>query len=529
MKIADLYIRVSTDEQADKGYSQRSQEEVLRRYCALKDIQVRKVIFDDHSAKSFNRPEWQKFLIDLKKKRGQTELVLFTKWDRFSRNAGDAYQMINLLANLGVEPQAIEQPLDLTVPENKLMLAIYLAQPEVENDRRALNTFFGMRRARKEGRWMGQAVIGYSNKVKENGQKYICPQEPDASIMRWAFKNLATGEWYIDEIWRAAKEKGLNCGRKNFWQVIRNPVYCGKIFISKYKDEEAHLVPGQHEGLISESLFYQVLDVLDGRKKTDKIKIASPDELPLRGFLICPKCGYKLTGSASKGCRQYYYYYHCFPTCGIRFNAKSVNKKFLEQLREFIINPAVLNLYKAILIEVYERTTGEEKNSISVLRKQLNDYHIRITKARELLLSGDLDGADYKTIKNDCERQVSIIEGKLLELSGRNNGIGPLLDKAMKNVSNLLDIYQNADIQGKRKLISSMYPENLTFDGTSHRTTRINEAIRVFNSAEALFELKNKGKSMKKIDLPTLVEGSGNRSNFAVDMQDIINAKNSIA
>ena len=76
MKTADLYIRVSTDEQADKGYSQRSQEEVLTRYCSLKDIKVRSVIFEDHSAKSFNRPEWQKLLFVLKKKRGHTDLIL---------------------------------------------------------------------------------------------------------------------------------------------------------------------------------------------------------------------------------------------------------------------------------------------------------------------------------------------------------------------------------------------------------------------------------------------------------------------
>jgi DNA invertase Pin-like site-specific DNA recombinase len=41
MKIADLYIRVSTDEQADKGYSQRSQEELLRRYCNINNVSVR--------------------------------------------------------------------------------------------------------------------------------------------------------------------------------------------------------------------------------------------------------------------------------------------------------------------------------------------------------------------------------------------------------------------------------------------------------------------------------------------------------
>ncbi|WP_294248145.1 recombinase family protein [uncultured Chryseobacterium sp.] len=157
-KIADLYIRVSTDEQADKGYSQRDQAERLKGYCAKYGIAVQNVIFEDHSAKNFERPEWTAYLKNLKKrskKDREPQLILFTKWDRFSRNAGDAYHMISVLESLQVEPQAIEQPLDLKIPENKIVLAIYLSTPEVENDRRALNVFYGMRRARKEGRIMG--------------------------------------------------------------------------------------------------------------------------------------------------------------------------------------------------------------------------------------------------------------------------------------------------------------------------------------------------------------------------------------
>ncbi len=172
-KIADLYIRVSTDEQAEKGFSQRNQEEMLRKYCGINQIQIRNVIYEDHSAKTFNRPQWKKFLANIKKHKNKINLVLFMKWDRFSRNAGDAYQMINLLRKLGVEPQAIEQPLDLSVPENKMMLAFYLAAPEVENDRRALNTFQGLRRGKKEGRHMGMAPYGYANKITEDGKKYI--------------------------------------------------------------------------------------------------------------------------------------------------------------------------------------------------------------------------------------------------------------------------------------------------------------------------------------------------------------------
>ncbi len=66
MKTADLYIRVSTDEQADKGYFQRDQEERLRKYCELNTIQIRQVIFEDHSAKTFERPRWKQLLNSLR-------------------------------------------------------------------------------------------------------------------------------------------------------------------------------------------------------------------------------------------------------------------------------------------------------------------------------------------------------------------------------------------------------------------------------------------------------------------------------
>ncbi|WP_286589806.1 recombinase family protein [Sphingobacterium sp. N143] len=67
MNVANLYIRVSTDEQAEKGYSQRDQEERLKKFCEINKITIRQVIFEDHSAKTFDRPEWKKMLLDLKK------------------------------------------------------------------------------------------------------------------------------------------------------------------------------------------------------------------------------------------------------------------------------------------------------------------------------------------------------------------------------------------------------------------------------------------------------------------------------
>src|SRR3984957_5314734 len=196
---AILYIRVSTDVQADKGYSLQHQEERLRKYCELQGKEVVALFKEDYSAKTFQRPEFSLLLEFLKKNRNTVNLLLFTKWDRFSRNAADAYAMINTLNKLGVEPQAIEQPLDLCVPENKIMLAFYLAAPEVENDRRALNVIVGMRRAKKEGRWMATAPKGYKNAMDEDNRPIIVPSN-DAPIIKWAFEEVAKGVYYAEDI-----------------------------------------------------------------------------------------------------------------------------------------------------------------------------------------------------------------------------------------------------------------------------------------------------------------------------------------
>jgi DNA invertase Pin-like site-specific DNA recombinase len=480
MKVADLYIRVSTDEQADKGYSQRNQEEVLRRYCDLNSITVRKVIFEDHSAKTFNRPAWASFLKGLYRQKGQTDLVLFTKWDRFSRNAADAYQMINTLRKLGIEPQAIEQPLDLIIPENKMMLAFYLAAPEVENDRRALNVLHGMRRAKKEGRWMGSAPVGYINRISEDGRKYIAPKAPESSIMQWVFDQLAIGILNTEQIWKEARNKGLKCSKNNFWVAIRNPVYCGKIFIPKYKEEESRFVQGQHEPLIPEALFYEAQEVVDGKRKKQRTKILVDDQIPLRGFLICPRCGLLLTGSGSKGRKYRYYYYHCNSTCGARYRADKTNMEFQKELKKYIPHPAATELYKKVILEAYYSLGKDQKQNKKAIIAQLAELNTRIIKGRELLLSGDIDGADFKTIKSDCENQIMTLEVKLNAIEDEKADIAPTLNKAVDRLAQLDSIYENASTIRKRQIIGSMFPEKITFDGQNFRTAKLNEAVSLY-------------------------------------------------
>lgn len=86
-----LYTQVSTEEQAIRGGSLKTQQDTLRQYCLLKNIRVDKIFVEDHSAKTFNRLEWKRLIIELEKSSHRPTLILFTRWDRFSRNTGDAY------------------------------------------------------------------------------------------------------------------------------------------------------------------------------------------------------------------------------------------------------------------------------------------------------------------------------------------------------------------------------------------------------------------------------------------------------
>ena len=510
MQVADLYIRVSTDEQAEKGFSQRNQEEVLRRYCELRNIRVRKAFFEDHSAKTFNRPVWKKLLVDLKRNKGIVDLLLFTKWDRFSRNAGDAYSMINMLKSCEVDPQAIEQPLDLTVPENKMMLAFYLASPEVENDRRSINVFQGIRRAKKEGRWPSMAPQGYANLIDPKGCKYIAPKEPYATIMREAFEQFGKDIYSVESVWREAKQKGLACGRNNFWNLLKNPLYCGKILVPKYKDEDEYFADGQHEPLISEALFYHVQEIMAGRKHYST-SVVAPDNLPLRGFLCCPKCTRKLTGSGSKGRNATYYYYHCENRCGVRFKAEEVNRYFERQIAKLSPMRDNVEFYAILLTQAYKAQMGEGIDVKQQLLNEIKAQHSRMDKAMDLLLKDAIEAHEYKKVKADAEKEIAKLEAQLPAASNSTRGVADLILEAMKKIADLKEAFAYQSVEVQREIFAIIYPETVTYQTGTHRTGRVNDvAVNIELINRQLTPKKNWTKSrfysMSSEVVPTGIE-----------------------
>lgn len=132
MKTAYLYVRVSTDEQKRKGYSLPEQEDRLLKCCKYNNIEVKGIYREDYSAKNFNRPEWKELFSEIKKKSSEDKNILFIKWNRFSCNVEYAYEMIGKLRKYKTTSMAIDQPIDLAVPENIILQALHLVFPEAE-------------------------------------------------------------------------------------------------------------------------------------------------------------------------------------------------------------------------------------------------------------------------------------------------------------------------------------------------------------------------------------------------------------
>lgn len=98
--MVDLYIRVSTTEQAMEGYSVGEQENRLRRFCEALGYQIHKVIIDPgYSGASLNRPGIKEVIHDVQDH--LVNKVIVWKLDRLSRSQKDMLIMLEdiFLAN----------------------------------------------------------------------------------------------------------------------------------------------------------------------------------------------------------------------------------------------------------------------------------------------------------------------------------------------------------------------------------------------------------------------------------------------
>src|SRR5713226_1343534 len=157
-----IYCRVSSKEQTE-GTSLESQEVACREYAKSKKINVKRVFVErGESAKFADRTQLLDLLEFVRTSKGQVEVLLVWKVDRFARNVADHFSIKATLLKYGVRVVSVTEPID-TNPEGNLMETILAGFAQFDNDIRAMRTVQGMKSRLQEGISPWHPPLGYQS------------------------------------------------------------------------------------------------------------------------------------------------------------------------------------------------------------------------------------------------------------------------------------------------------------------------------------------------------------------------------
>lgn len=159
------------------------------------------------------------------------------------------------LETLGVGLMAVEQPIDVSSPEQVPLEMFYMGMPEAENRRRGLNNRRGIQRAHVEGKWVHTPPVGYLKQYDGRGRPYLVPDPETGPLIQKAFRLMASGHFSIDEVRRQVRRRDrrmLYNSRYRFGQMLRNAAYLGLVRVAAADGAEERWVQGQHEPLVDQ-------------------------------------------------------------------------------------------------------------------------------------------------------------------------------------------------------------------------------------------------------------------------------------
>lgn len=473
-----IYTRVSTEDQKENGFSLADQERKLRAHCKGLNKKVIAHYQDNCSAKDFNRPQFQKMLSELRSKKLGIDELWCIRPDRFSRNFMETYRMREVFKSFKVEIRFVENEVDLSIPENLMIDAVFNILPQVENERRGLNTSMGMRQAMREGRWPWKAPKGYNN---NKATKIIEPNN-DAQFILRAFNEVSRNQRPIDHIRQDLVKDGFKCSKQSFYDLLRKPIYMGKIRIDAYREESEELVDGKHEAIIPERLFREVQAIINSNTKKSPKHKNSDSLFPLRGYLVCNTCGNKLTASKSKGRSKYYNYYHCQNGCKERHSADKVESNFIELLDSIQIPGPVMRLYHRIVKDVFETKDGKKEDQVNQKEKEITKLKNNRDYLDEQLINGALPIDDYRRMVDNIKIRIKKKLEEIEVLEADQSDLDLYFDRSLYLLSHLKEHFINASIGVKRQIVGSIFPGKLIFDGKNYRTGKINSVVNLITS-----------------------------------------------
>ncbi len=471
---AVIYVRVSTKEQTE-NLSLPTQLRACEEYCRRQGYEILERFHEEgESAKTTDRSQLQALLKYCRTHKGKVHFVVVYNITRFAREKYDHFALRALLKSLGISLRSATEPIDDT-STGKLMEGVLAAFAQFDNDVRSDRTRAGMRAALELGRWTFPAPLGYLNAPKWSSASLV--HDPERGpLVRRAFEDLAAGQYTKQEVIARATEaglrsrKGLALSPQSFGQMMRNPIYIGKVESPDYGVS----VQGDFEPVVDEATFYRAQAVLDGRVVVAGPRQRNHPDFPLRGFVRCDICGRPLTGSWSKGRNGHYAYYHCQRQCrSVNVSKAALEGAFADELALLQPTAGYMRLVKDRILHVWEQRraeandrTVEEQRRVSVIQQKMD----KLDEA--FLYSEAIDVTTYGRQRDKLREELTFAKIDHHAEAVDELDVEGILAFAERILPRASDLWVQASLDYKQRLQLLFFPEGIAFDGNRfNRTT----------------------------------------------------------
>lgn len=279
MRVA-LYLRVSTIEQRDEGYSLDNQKDRLTAYAKSQGWDDVSIYMDDgFTGTDMNRPGLKRLIRHCEEKLVQAVVVL--KLDRLSRKQKDAlYLLEDIFDKNGVIFKSATEPFDTSTPLGKAMIGVLAVFAQLERDMIVERTTAGRRQRVSQGNWYGgREPFGYAWN-KESQVLEVVPEE--AVIVQEIFTRYLQGQSMLSiGEWAQTVNKSRTFGHSNIRDTLIRPIYMGVLV------NDGTLVEGNHESIIEKEQWHEVQ--IEYSRRHDGLTPIG--EYLLTGLVRCGVCG----------------------------------------------------------------------------------------------------------------------------------------------------------------------------------------------------------------------------------------------
>ncbi len=510
---AVMYIRVSSKEQEQEGFSLDAQLKFLSDYARAHNMEVVHTYMDVESAKTAGRTEFGQLVQFLQSQQSLPsgssfcQTVLVEKTDRFYRNVEDMV----IIRDLGVTLHLAKENVVISPgsrSHEKFVhgLNVLLAERMVNN--LSEETIKGMLEKAQQGIWPSQAPIGFKNIEGPNRKRIIVKDEVLAPLVKKMFELYATGLYSTKDVAKEATRIGLvhrksgnKLGKAVMYDILNNPIFYGDFYW------KGVLYNGNHEPIISKELFDKVQLVFKhrsscptGRQKHDFL---------FHGLMTCGHCGCAMVAELKKG---KYVYYHCTGNkgkCPEKYTREElVDQQFSGALQHIQLDSEVVEW----IVNVMKTSTTEERvqrdAQIVALTQQKQRLESRLERMYLDKLDGTLDEDEYRRLSNKFRSDVTDVKFSLQKLQEQNSTSIEDGSRIFELAQKAATLYSAQIPEEKRRLLNCVC-SNSTWAG-GELTVNFRKPFDMIAITNDEYKQK-KVTNPKKSDLIEIWRPSGNR------------------